>query len=137
MEPNYWLSHMVLGMTYEQRGDLAGALEELQKANKLESEMPWPLAQLGYLYARLGRKSEAEQVLQELTRRSEGRYVSPYFFATVYVGLGRKEQALTSLEKGYADRSMFMTLTIDDPELDPLRSEPRFLALLRQMGVEK
>jgi TolB-like protein/Tfp pilus assembly protein PilF len=137
MEPNYWLSHMVLGMTYEQRGDLAGALEELQKANKLESEMPWPLAQLGYLYARLGRKSEAEQVLQELTRRSEGRYVSPYFFATVYVGLGRKEQALTSLEKGYADHSMFMTLTIDDPELDPLRSEPRFLALLRQMGVEK
>src|ERR1700722_15069921 len=71
MEPNYWLSHMVLGMTYEQQGNLSGVLEELQKANKLESEMPWPLAQLGYLYARLGRKSEAEQVLRELTRRSE------------------------------------------------------------------
>jgi hypothetical protein len=41
--------------------------------------MPWPLAQLGYLYARLGRKSEAEQALQELARRSERRYVSPYF----------------------------------------------------------
>jgi eukaryotic-like serine/threonine-protein kinase len=100
MEPNYWLSHMVLGMTYEQQGNLVGALEELQKANKLEGEMPWPLAQLGYLYARLGRKSEAEQALQELARRSERRYVSPYFLATVYVGLGRKEQALTSLEKG-------------------------------------
>jgi Tfp pilus assembly protein PilF len=137
MEPNYWLSHMVLGMTYEQQGNLSGALEELQKANKLESEMPWPLAQLGYLYARLGRKSEAEQVLQELTRRSERRYVSPYFLATVYVGLGRKEQALTSLEKGYAERSMFMTMIKDDPELDPLRSEPRFLALLRRMGLEK
>jgi eukaryotic-like serine/threonine-protein kinase len=137
MEPNYWLSHMVLGMTYEQQGNLSGALEELQKANKLETEMPWPLAQLGYLYARLGRKSEAEQVLQELTRRSEKRYVSPYFFATVYVGLGRKEEALKSLEKGYGDRSMFMTLIIDDPELDPLRSEPRFQALLRQMGMGK
>ena len=137
MEPNYWLSHMVLGMTYEQQGNLSGALEELQKANKLESEMPWPVAQLGYLYARLGRKSEAEQVLQEPTRRSEKRYVAPYFFATVYVGLGRKEEALASLEKGYADRSMFMSLTIDDPELDPLRSGPRFLALLRQMGMEK
>ncbi len=137
MEPNYSLSHMVLGMTYEQQGNLSGALEELQKANKLESEMPWPLAQLGYLYARLDRKNDAEQVLQELSRRSEKRYVSPYFFATVYAGLGQKEQALASLEKGYADRSMFMTLTIDDPELDPLRSEPRFLALLRQMGVEK
>ncbi|HKM82304.1 MAG TPA: protein kinase [Candidatus Acidoferrum sp.] len=136
MEPNYWLSHMVLGMTYEQQGNLSGALEELQKAVKLESEMPWPLAQLGYLYARLGRKSEAEQVLQELTRRSERRYVSPYFFAMVYVGLGRKEQALTSLEKGYEDRSMFMTI-INYAEFDPLHSEPRFLALLRQMGLEK
>ena len=37
MEPNYSLSHMVLGMTYEQQGNLSGALEELQKANKLES----------------------------------------------------------------------------------------------------
>jgi serine/threonine protein kinase/predicted Zn-dependent protease len=136
MEPNYCLSHMVLGMTYEQQGNFSGALEELQKANKLESEMPWPLAELGYLYARLGRKSEAEQVLQELTRRSERRYVSPYFLAMVYVGLGRKEQALTSLEKGYADRSMFMTI-INYVELDPLRSEPRFLALLRRMGLEK
>ncbi len=99
MEPNYSLSHMVLGMTYEQQGNLSGALEELQKANKLESEMPWPLAQLGYLYARLDRKSDAEQVLQELTRRSEKRYVSPYFFATVYVGLGRKEQALDFVGK--------------------------------------
>jgi len=85
----------------------------------------------------LDRKSDAEQVLQELTRRSEKRYVSPYFFATVYVGLDKKEQALASLEKGYADRSIFMVMIKDDPELDPLRSEPRFLTLLRQMGVEK
>ena len=136
MEPNYSLSHMVMGMAYEQQGKLSAALEELQKANTLETEMPWPLAQLGYLYARLGRKSDAEKVLQELTRRSQRLYVSPYFFATVEVGLGRNEQALTSLEKGYADRSMFMVLIKTDPEMDPLRSDPRFLALLRQMGIE-
>ena len=134
MEPNYWLSHMVMGMTFEQQGNLPGALEELQKANKLETEMPWPLAQQGYLFARSDRKSDAEKILQELIRRSERRYVSPYFLATVYVGLGRNEQALTCLEKGYADRSMFMVLIKTDPELDPLRSEPRFKALLRQMG---
>ncbi len=135
MEPNYWLSHMVMGMTYEQQDKLSSALEEIQRANKLESEMPWPLAQLGYLYARLGRKIDAEQVLHELTRRSKQHYVSPYFFATAYVGLGRKEEALTALEKGYADRSMFMVMIKTDPELDPLRSDPRFVALLRQMGM--
>jgi Flp pilus assembly protein TadD len=137
MEPNYWLSHMVLGLTYKQQGNPSGALEELQKTVKLESEMPWSLAELGYFYARSGRKREAEQVLRELDQLSKRRYVSPYFAAMVYVGLGRKEQALTSLEKGYADRSMFMTLIKVDPELDPLRSEARFVALLRQMGLEQ
>jgi TolB-like protein/Tfp pilus assembly protein PilF/predicted Ser/Thr protein kinase len=137
MEPNYWLSHTVLGLTYKQQGNLSSALEELQKAVKLESEMPWSLAELGYFYAQSGRKSEAEQVLKELSQLSKRRYVSPYFPAMVYVGLGRKEQALTLLEKGYADRSTFMTLMKVDPEFDPLRSEPRFVALLRRMGLEQ
>jgi tetratricopeptide (TPR) repeat protein len=137
MEPNYWLSHMVLGISYKQQGNPSGALEELQKAVKLESEMPWALAELGYFYAQSGRESEAEQVLKELSQLSKRRYVSPYFPAMVYVGLGRKEQALRSLEKGYADHSMFMTLMKVDPEFDPLRSEPRFVALLRRMGLEQ
>jgi TolB-like protein/Tfp pilus assembly protein PilF len=137
MEPDYWNSRMYLGLAYEQQGDLARALEELQKASKLglESEIPEPMAELGYLYARLGRKSEAEQVLKELTRRSERGYVSAYNLATVYVGLGRKEQALTFLERAYADRSSFMGFLKVDPELDPLRSDPRFAELLRKVGL--
>jgi serine/threonine protein kinase/Tfp pilus assembly protein PilF len=135
MEPNYWLSHMVLGLTHKQQGDLSGALQELQRAVKLGSEMPWPLAELGYFYAQSGHPSEADQVLKELSELSKRRYVSPYFPAMVYVGLGRKEQALTSLEKGYADHSMFITLMKVDPEFDPLRSEPRFAELLRKMGL--
>ena len=99
--------------------------------------MPWSLAELGYFYAQSGREREAEQVLRELSQLSKRRYVSPYFLAVVYVGLGRKEQALSSLEKGYSDRSMFMTLIKVDPELDPLRSEARFVALLRRMYPEK
>jgi Tfp pilus assembly protein PilF len=44
MEPNYWFSHMYLGLTHEQQGDLPAALEELQKASTLETEITWPLA---------------------------------------------------------------------------------------------
>jgi Flp pilus assembly protein TadD len=135
MEPNYWLSHMVLGLAYKQQGNLSGALQELHRAVELGREMPWPLAELGYFYAQSGHKSEAEQVLKELSQLSKRRYVSPYFLAMVYVGLGRREQALTSLEKGYADHSMFITLMKVDPEFDPLRSEPRFAELVRKMGL--
>jgi TolB-like protein/Flp pilus assembly protein TadD/predicted Ser/Thr protein kinase len=139
MEPNYYVSHMLLGLAYEQQGDLSSALAELQTANKLAlgGDQLQTMAELGHLYGRLGRRSEAEQILKELTQRSERGYVPAYSIATVYVGLGRKEQALNLLEKGYADRSSSMMWIKADPELDPLRSEPRFVALLRKVGLQQ
>ena len=136
LEPDYWFSRVYLGLAYEQQGDLANALEELQKASRLglESEIPYPLAELGHLYARMGRRSEAEQVLKQLEQRSERSYVPAYNMATIYVALDRKEQALTFLEKAYADRSSFIQVLKVDPELDPLRSDPRFAELLRKVG---
>jgi Tfp pilus assembly protein PilF len=77
MEPNYWMSRVWLGMTYEQLGDLKGALRELEKAASVETEIPFPLAELGHLYARIGRKEDAEKVLQELLRRGQKNYVPP------------------------------------------------------------
>lgn len=137
MEPDYWFSRMFLGLAYEQQGDLPAALEELQKASKLglESETPWPMAELGHAYAHSSRKSEAEQILKELTKRAERGYVPAYNFATVSIGFGRKEQALTLLEKAYADRSGFMPFMKADPEFDSLRSDPRFQDLLRRIGL--
>jgi tetratricopeptide (TPR) repeat protein len=135
IEPNDWLSHSYLGLAYEQQGNFPGALEELQEASRLESEATFPLGGLGYLYARSGRRNEAEQVLKELTQRSERGYVNAYYLATVYAGLGRKEQALTFLEKAYADRCWMMVFMKHDPELDSLRSEPRFAELVRKVGL--
>jgi eukaryotic-like serine/threonine-protein kinase len=129
MEPNYWLPHMLLGMTYEQLGDLHRALDEIEKANSLETEIPFPLAELGYLYAHTGRKQDAEKVLQELLLRGQKIYVTPYNLATVYTGLGQKEQALASLEKAYAEHSMLLRNVGVDPELESLRSEPRYAAV--------
>ena len=58
-----------------------------------------------------------------------------YNFAEIYIGLGDKEQALASLEKAYADRSMLLTFLKVDPEFDSLRSDPRFKDLLRRVGL--
>ncbi|HEV3206288.1 MAG TPA: protein kinase, partial [Terriglobales bacterium] len=66
MDPNYWLGHAFLGLAYEQNGDLPRALEELQKAGKLEPDIAWPLAELGHVYAIFGKKREAEEILEQL-----------------------------------------------------------------------
>jgi eukaryotic-like serine/threonine-protein kinase len=135
MEPNDWLARMFLGLAYEQKGDLARAVEELQKASKVEPDIPWPLAELGHAYGLSGTKSDAENVLRELESRSQRGYVPAYNIATVYVGLGEKEKALSFLEKAYADRSMIMTFVKVDPELDGLHFAPRYADLLRRMGL--
>jgi len=63
--------------------------------------------------------------------------VPAYNLATVYVGLGRNEEALTFLGKAYEDRSTALVYLKTDPEFDPLRTEPRFNDILRRMGMQQ
>jgi len=135
MEPDYWLAHMLLGLAYEAKGDLARAVAECKKAREIETSIPWPLAELGHVYALSGKKSDAENVRKELERWSKRSYVPAYNFAEVYIGLGDKEHALAMLEKAYADRSMLLTLLADDHEFDSLHSDPRCAALLGRIGL--
>jgi hypothetical protein len=52
----------------------------------------------------------------------------------VYLGLGKNETAMTWLEKAYADRSNGLVFLKVEPELDPLRSNPRFVALQQKLN---
>jgi eukaryotic-like serine/threonine-protein kinase len=134
MDPNYWLARMFLGLSYEATGDLPRALAEFQRASGTTT-IPWPSAELGHAYAILGKKREAEEILEQLKDRSKQSYVPAYDFAEIYIGLGDKDQALASLEKAYADRSMLLTFLKVDPELDSLHSDPRFKDLVRRVGL--
>jgi serine/threonine protein kinase/tetratricopeptide (TPR) repeat protein len=136
MDDAFWFPHYFLGLVYEQQSNFPGALEEFEKANTLaKNETPWPLAELGHLYALTGRTNDAERVLKELTIWSKRSYVSPLAVARVYTGLGNKKQAITCLEQAYTDRSMMMLTLLTDPSFGSLRSEPRFADLLRRMGL--
>ena len=65
--------------------------------------------------------------------RGQKIYVPPYNLATVYIGLGQKEQALASLEKAYADRSLILMNLGVDPEFESLHSDPRVVALVSKV----
>jgi hypothetical protein len=93
------------------------------------------LSQLGEAYALAGRTSQAREVLAELERRSWTEYVSPYHFAYVYTGLGDSESAMDWLERAVAQRTGSAYGIKGSFLFAPLRSHPRFHALLRQMNL--
>jgi tetratricopeptide (TPR) repeat protein len=137
MEPDYWFAHMSLGRAYLAAGNAPKAVVELQRANRLEPHNADALSALGNAYAVVGRKAEAKEVLKEQEVRSRaGDYVSPYFFAVVYAGMGNHDKAFEWLEKAYQERSIFMTWLKTDPVLDGLRSDPRFSNLVRRVNQD-
>ena len=75
-------------------------------------------------------------MLDELDQLRKRRYVSAYFVAVIYAGLGETGQAWTWLERAYEERSSWLTDQVKvDPRLDSLRSDPRYQNLLRRMGL--
>jgi TolB-like protein/DNA-binding winged helix-turn-helix (wHTH) protein/Tfp pilus assembly protein PilF len=133
MDPSYELPHLVLGQAYEEKRAFDLAIPELQKAVELSHGTPLMVSALAHAYARGGRKEEAEKLLAQLERDAKTKYVSPYYFAIVYLGLGNNEQAMNWLEKAFADRSNGLVFMRVEPELDPVRSNPRFLALQQRL----
>ncbi len=74
-------------------------------------------------------------LLHDLKESSAKHYFPSYHLALIYVGLGEKEQALNLLEKAYEERYPWLIHLSVEPRLDPLRSEPRFKALVSRIGL--
>ena len=134
MDPSYELPYLVVGQAYEQKGDFTSAITELRKAVELSHGTPLMVSALAHAYARAGDKSEAEKLLAELVAESKKQYVSPYYLAVVYVGLGQDQQAMDWLENAFADRSNGLVFLKVEPELDTLRANPRFIVLQKKLG---
>ena len=71
--------------------------------------------------------------LEVLKRRSLRGSVTPFNLALVYLGRGDHARALSYLEQAYAADSQWLGWLKGDRIFDPLRSEPRFAALLRKL----
>ena len=136
LDPNNWLAQFVLGWVDIQAGKFNEAITELQQARAMDSP-PYAAGWLGYAYAKSGERTKAEAAITELNQTSSGRYVSPYLTAIIYLGLGDKRRALDGLEKAYEARDWFLLSLKMNRAFDPLRSDPRFIALMKKLNFEK
>ena len=135
MDPGFYKGYSSLGRVLSLMGKYDLAIASLERARELGGDVPNILAALGEVQARAGRVKEAHGLLRELTELSQKRWVPASSFAILHLGLGDYPAALTYLEAATDRREMPVTALKVHPLYDPLRSEPRFQALIERIGL--
>ena len=95
-----------------------------------------PSRGLGITYALAGRRAEAEQVLARFLAQREKRYISASAIGIIYGALGNKDEAFRWLERGYNEHDAVLTTIAFYPGSQPLRDDPRFIDLVRRVGLD-
>jgi len=134
IDPEFWIGHMQLGQALERLGEHESALEALNLAARLSGGNSKAISLRGYILARLGRTTEAREVLSMLESLAKERYVPPFAQALVYAGLGERAQALDALERALEVRDVHLAFLPVDAKWDPFREEPRFRSMLKACG---
>ncbi|MCU1268774.1 MAG: Adenylate cyclase [Acidobacteriaceae bacterium] len=146
INPTYLPARIQLALAYEQTGKFSEAISQLEqaagaiKAAEISPggrpiDVPLLHALLGHAYALNGRRSGAMDELGKLQAAAAKHYVPPSYFAIVWMALDNKDQAFVWLNRGYQDRSEHMLYLGIEPLVDPLRSDPRFVSLLKKVGL--
>jgi serine/threonine protein kinase/tetratricopeptide (TPR) repeat protein len=130
VNPNFYLLHLHLGQALAAKGLYDQAISAFQKARIASGDAPAVLGRLGYSYAASGRKQEARMLLQELQKAS----AQPHYIAQIYIGLDEPDRAIESLQEASRERSGDLIYLNTDPIYGPLRSDPKFIALLELIG---
>lgn len=133
IDPNYANGLWFLALSLEQKGRLNESIAKLEKAVSLSGGLHY-LALLGRAYALAGEKTKALSILYSLEALTSQRYVSPFDFAVVYVGLGDRTSAFQWLEEAYRQR-VFRIVELTLPMFDSVRSDARWGDLVRRIGL--
>ncbi len=134
LEPNFWMPHFFAASAYIEKGMYAEAIIESNKERELLGVNIIPFG--AYAMAKSGKPAEAQAVLEELLKLSATKYVPPYNIALIYNALDERDNALTWLEKAYEQRDPKMTFLKVEPKWNNLRSEPRFIDLMKRIRLE-
>ena len=133
LDPNYLYQGSQLAVAYREKGMFAEALE-LYKKNAEVTGIPEP--GLAITYARMGRRNDAERVLNGVKTFAATHYFAGEEIASIYVALGDNDAAFQWLERAYHEHSGSLDGIVARPIFRPLHSDPRFADLLKRIGLD-
>jgi eukaryotic-like serine/threonine-protein kinase len=137
LDPNFLPARRYLALGYDLQGKYNESVPEFQKALALSPGSTLIKAELGYAFAKSGKREDALRVLDELQRSPGQRRASPFHLALIHIGLGENDRAIELLESAYNERAERLVWLRADPRFDPLRLDARFNEILRGMGLAR
>jgi TolB-like protein/DNA-binding winged helix-turn-helix (wHTH) protein/Tfp pilus assembly protein PilF len=126
-----------LGFVLIADGHSHEAIPILERTATLMDRSPGPLELLAMAYAKDGNRAQALRLIEELKQRRKAGYVPAGAFINPYLGLGDYDQAFVGFEQAYQEQSSILQFLKVHPFFDPMRNDPRFLDLLRRVGLDK
>jgi Flp pilus assembly protein TadD len=134
--PDFVMFHSARAWLLERLGRYPEALAEALSARSSMTNSPFQLGLLGLIYARSGDIANARKILDELEESKRRGHTVRKDIALVHVALHEYDRALDEYEAAYAESAVLIDLR-DDPQLDDLRSYPRFQALLAKIASKQ
>jgi TolB-like protein/class 3 adenylate cyclase/Flp pilus assembly protein TadD len=135
LDPNFWIAHFMLGTAYVEKRLYPEALTEFSKATELSKGNAESIMMTGYTWAKAGESAKARAVLAQLKALAD-QHVPAEHIAMLCSALGEKDEAFVWLEKACENREVRLCRLKVDPRWDSLRSDPRFVAILKRIGLE-
>jgi len=131
---NFVYGHLALSRAYGSKGMYPEAIAETRRTIELNFGSS-AKGYLGLWLAKSGKRDEALKLLNELKQEATKNYVQGDTIALIYIGLGDKAEALNWLEKHMMSHAETASSYAVSPQLDDLRAEPRFKAMLKRMNL--
>jgi adenylate cyclase len=135
IDPTSAMAHFVLGLCHKYLNRTEEELACLRRAAELSGGGVMVLAWLGMALVDCGEIAEAREVLHHLYDMAVEKYVSPCSFAWIHLALGEIDTAFTWLGRAVEECDQLMMPIKNYHFLDPIRGDPRFAVLLRQMNL--
>jgi TolB-like protein/Tfp pilus assembly protein PilF len=138
MSPGNNRVHFQLGATFAAMGRMNDAIRELEiAARPAHGHNSRIEAYLGYAYAAAGRTVDARAVLKELGAHRRDQYVSSFGIALIHDALGEREPAVAAVQRACAEHAVEFALMEQYPAFKTIASEPRYLSVMRQVGLPR
>ena len=132
LDPTFAYSEPLMAALYREMGRFDDAIALYKKSQDLSGRVPFGLA---ITYAKMNRREEAKEILKAACA-SRGSYTPGDAIAHVLVVLEEYEDAMRELARAYDEHSSSLHFIGIAPEFAPLRSDKRFVSIVKEIGLE-